>query len=90
MARKAYLGIQDAARKWRPPPQSEGSWSGSMVCTNDTEIVILVKEERWAKMKNIVFRLKAQVLEHPEVYSSLILLCQKEGHWDMELKLMTL
>ena len=34
--RKAYLGIQDAALKRRPPSQSAISWSGSIVHSNDT------------------------------------------------------
>ena len=35
--------------------------------TNDIDIRLLVSEDRWAKMKRIVLRLQAQVLENPEV-----------------------
>ena len=59
--------------------------------TNDIDIGILVSEDIWANMKIIVLRLQAQVLENPEVgFFALILLCQTEGHWDMELKPVTL
>ena len=35
--RESYLGIQDAARKRRPPTQAAGTWTGSIIRTNDTE-----------------------------------------------------
>ena len=35
--------------------------------TNDIDTGLLVSGNRWAKMKNIVLRFQAQVLENPEV-----------------------
>ena len=66
-ARKDYLGIQEEARKWRPPYKSAGSRAGSIVSTNDIDMRILVSEDIQAKMKNVVLRLQAKVFENPEV-----------------------
>jgi hypothetical protein len=52
--REAYLGIQDAARKRRPPSQNAGAWAGSIVWTNKSEVGVLVSEERWLKTRRIV------------------------------------
>ena len=65
--RKDYLGIQDAARKRRPPYQIEGAWIGSIVRNNDKDIGIMVSKDIWANMKKIVLRFQAQVLENLEV-----------------------
>ena len=52
--RESYLGIQDAARKRRQPSQNAGAWAGSIVRTNDTEVGILVSEERWTKTRQMI------------------------------------
>ena len=65
--REAHIGIQCVAQKQRPPSQNAESWAGSIVCTNDTDIGILVSKDIWANMKSIVLMLQAQVLENPEV-----------------------
>jgi hypothetical protein len=52
--RESYLGIQDAARKRRPPSQSPGAWAGSIIRTNDSEVGILVSDERWQKTRTII------------------------------------
>ena len=67
MTRKACLGIQDEARKRRHPSKIAVAWEGSIVCTNDAGIGLLVIEDKWANMKSIVLMLQAQVLENPEV-----------------------
>ena len=36
--RESYLGIQDAARKRRPPSQNAGAWAGSILRTNGEEV----------------------------------------------------
>ena len=64
---EAYPGIQGAAWKQCPPSQSAGAWSGSIVRTNNIDIGSLVSEYGWEKMKIIVLRFQAQVLENPEV-----------------------
>ena len=62
---EAYLGIQDAARKRLPPSQSAGAWTGPILHTNETDIMLLVREG--ANTKIIVLRFQAQVLENSEV-----------------------
>ena len=52
--RESYLGIQDAAQKRRPPTQHAGTWAGSMIRMNDTEIGMLVSQERWMKTRKII------------------------------------
>lgn len=52
--RESYLGIQDAARKRRPPTQAAGAWTGSIIRTNDTEVGKMVSLERWVKCKSII------------------------------------
>ena len=53
-SRESYLGIQDAARKRRPPSQQAGAWAGSIIRTNDSEVGLMVSEERWLKTKAII------------------------------------
>ena len=52
--RERYLGIQDAARKRRPPSQQAGAWVGSIARTNSFEVGILVSNERWQKNKLVI------------------------------------
>jgi len=52
--REAYLGIQDAARKRRPPSQTAGAWAGSIIRTNESEVGVVVSDERWNKTKSII------------------------------------
>ena len=53
-SRETYLGIQDAARKRRPPTRTAGAWAGSVIRTNDKEVGVVVSDERWTKTKKIV------------------------------------
>lgn len=56
-AKQSYLGIQDAARKWRPPSKTPGAWAGSVVYIyTDLGVCILTSEEKWAKLKLILNR----------------------------------
>ena len=52
--RESYLGIQDAARKRRPPSQNAGAWAGSILRTNGKEVGRLVSQDRWNKTKSII------------------------------------
>ena len=52
--RESYLGIQDAARKRRPPTQMAGAWAGSIIRTNESEVGVVVSEERWNKTRSII------------------------------------
>ena len=56
--RESYLGIQDAARKRRPPSQNAGAWAGSILRTNGEEVGKLVSQERWDKAKSIIGKWK--------------------------------
>ena len=49
-----WLGLQDAARKRRPPGKTPGAWAGSIVQSNDGEVIVMVSEERWLKTKRIL------------------------------------
>ena len=62
---EAYPVIQDAARKRLPPSQSAGAWTGPILHTNETDIMLLVRDG--ANTKIIVLRFQAQVLENSEV-----------------------
>ena len=53
-SRETYLGIQDAARKRRPPSQQAGAWAGSIIHTNGKEVGVLVSQERWNKTRRII------------------------------------
>ena len=56
-SRETYLGIQDAARKRRPPTQTAGAWAGSIIRTNEEEVGVVVSNERWFKTKSIITRI---------------------------------
>lgn len=58
-ARKAaavcnFLGIQDAARKRREPSQEPGAWAGSILHTSNGSVVVLLSNEKWGKLKDIL------------------------------------
>ena len=56
----AYLGLQDAARKRRPPSLEAGAWAGSVVHTNG-QVVTMTTQEKWNKMRLIIGWLDEQV-----------------------------
>ena len=64
-SRESYLGIQDAARKRRPPSQQAGAWAGSIVRTNNIEVGILVSEDRWLKTKFIISKWYTALQDFP-------------------------
>ena len=64
--REAYLGIQDAAQKRHPPSQTAGTWAGSIICTNESEVVVVVSQDRWNKTKSIISSLYKQLETDPE------------------------
>ena len=47
----ASLGLQDAARKRRPPSVEGGAWAGSIVHTSGGEVVVLLPQDKWEKLK---------------------------------------
>jgi hypothetical protein len=64
--REAYLGIQDAARKRRAPSQNVGAWARSIIRTNDTDVGLMVSEERWTKTRKIVRKWLDLLIKEPE------------------------
>ncbi|KAL7573759.1 hypothetical protein ACA910_007790 [Epithemia clementina (nom. ined.)] len=54
----AFYGLQDAARKRRPPSQTPGAWAGALIITGPAGIYKLVSDERWEKTKEHVANLK--------------------------------
>lgn len=65
-SRECYLGIQDAARKRRPPSQMAGAWAGTIVRTNSTEVGKTISHDRWTKARNIISSLFDQVSSSKE------------------------
>jgi hypothetical protein len=63
-SRESYLGIQDAARKRRPPSQNPGAWAGSMIRTNGSDVGILISEERWKKTRSIIRKWLNKLLQN--------------------------
>ncbi|KAL7577827.1 hypothetical protein ACA910_010575 [Epithemia clementina (nom. ined.)] len=52
MAKAAsFYGLQDAARKRRPPSQTPGALAGALVQTTGEGVNKLVSDEQWAKVK---------------------------------------
>ena len=54
----AHFGLQDAARKRRPPSRSPGAWAGAVVETTDDAIYKTVSQERWDKTRNHIASLR--------------------------------
>ena len=50
----SWLGLQDAARKRRKCSQSPGAWAGSVVRIHQSDVVILIAEDKWIKMKGLL------------------------------------
>ena len=65
-SRESYLGIQDAARKRRPPSQNAGAWAGSILRTNGAEVGKLVSDERWTKARNIIRKWHDRLSKSPQ------------------------
>jgi len=53
--KQSYLGIQDVARKARPPcSQTAGAWAGAIVHVVDQlGVCVLTSKEKWSKMRGI-------------------------------------
>ena len=48
----SYLGIQDAARKRRPPTMRPGAWAGSMVYVDPNNIGVYVDQKKGIRLRN--------------------------------------
>ncbi|KAL7559822.1 hypothetical protein ACA910_003985 [Epithemia clementina (nom. ined.)] len=54
----AYYGLQDAARKRRPPSQTPGAWAGALIASKTGGVYIMVSQELWQKLKGHVENLR--------------------------------
>ena len=56
-----HLGIQDAARKRRPPTTRPGAWAGSMVYVDREHVGVYVDQKKWDKIKSHLTWIKEQL-----------------------------
>jgi hypothetical protein len=56
------LGIQDATRKRTEPSPTPGPWAGTVVHTNDGEVVGTITTEKWGKTKSLIQELESLLL----------------------------
>ena len=55
------LGIQDAARKRRPPSKTPGAWAGVVTDTSGKTPTAALSEEKWGRLKEDIKWLEEQV-----------------------------
>ena len=58
-SRFQYLGLQEAARKRRPPARVTGAWAGTIFSTVEGKIAVSVSKEKWVKARKMVQELLA-------------------------------
>ena len=58
-----YLGIQDAARKRRPPSQTPGAWAGSVVAIASEGPGVSVSQEKWDKTRRYLSEIMTELDE---------------------------
>lgn len=58
----SYLGIQDAARKRRPPTTRPGAWAGSRVYVDECNIGVYIEQSKWEKTKNNIRWIRNQII----------------------------
>ena len=63
----SYLGIQDAARKRRPPTTRPGAWAGSMVYIDNQHVGVYIDQNKWEKTKGHIKWIKEQIMECDKV-----------------------
>ena len=62
LSKLQYLGLQDAARKTRPPTRDEPSaWAGSVFKTTSDEVKVMTTQEKWEKARRLVQELFDQL-----------------------------
>ena len=57
----SYLGAQAASRKGRPVGTAIGAWAGSMIRTSDEQVMGMILEEKWSKMRDILLQIKHEL-----------------------------
>jgi len=61
--RAAYLGIQVAARKTRPPTKNPGPWAGSVIVSDPNGVAVRATQEKWDKTQEQIRQTRAWVEE---------------------------
>ncbi len=62
--KQSYLGIQDATRKAPPCSQTTGAWAGAIVHVLDQlGVCVLTSKEKWARMRGILEKWLAALLD---------------------------
>lgn len=56
------LGIQNAARKTRPPERVAGAWQGAVVHSDQAEVAKLVTQVRWTKTRKMIRSIQRELL----------------------------
>lgn len=57
----AYLGIQVAARKTRPPSQTPGAWAGIVAIASKEGIYVSVTQDKWDKARGLLQELNQEL-----------------------------
>jgi hypothetical protein len=65
-SRFQYLGIQEAARKRRPPSQTPGAWAGSVLAIFLSQLTKSVTQEKWEKGRGIIGVIAKLVRDSPD------------------------
>jgi hypothetical protein len=60
----AYLGIQVAARKMRPPTMTPGPWAGAVVWASPAGICIRSPKDKWVRAKTLIAQLQQDLAAH--------------------------
>jgi len=66
----AYLGIQVAARKTRPPSTTPGPWAGAVAWSSPGGICVRSPQEKWDRTKFILQQLSDDLEQHHQSDSS--------------------
>jgi hypothetical protein len=62
-----YMGVQDTARKRRPPSQTPGAWLRAVIWVMDDGAGISIYMDKWEKTRIIIARIM-QLLEESRVF----------------------
>lgn len=62
--RLQYLGIQNAARKLRPPTLEPGAWAGAIFRIYVTEITKTISQAKWDKAKGLIDGVAKELIDH--------------------------
>jgi len=60
----AYLGIQVAARKMRPPTMTPGPWAGAVAWASPAGVCIRSPRDKWMRAKALISQLQMELAKH--------------------------